>query len=75
MEKQYFVRSILNTFVSVDYKSFKFFMETFELLHPDYVMTSNVIELASHRFECKHYSCNDGEFAYIMTDLDFVPFS
>lgn len=75
MEKTYFVRSILNTFVVVDYKSFKFFLETFELLHPDYVVTTRELELCSHRYEDKHFSCSDGSFAYILTDLDYVPFS
>ncbi len=75
MENTYYVRTILNTFVSVDYNAFKFFLETFELLHPDYVVTKSEALLASHRYEFKHFSCIDGEFAYIATDLDYVPFS
>ena len=75
MEKLYFVRTILNTVVAVDYKSFKFFFDTFVLLHPDYVVTTSSTELAGHRYESKHFSCSDGDYAIIMTDLDYVPFS
>lgn len=75
MDKLYFVRSALNTFVCVDSKSFNDFITTFELLHPDFVVNSSQHVLASHHYEYKRFSCSEGEFAYIVTDLDYLPFS